>query len=211
VTLQIVSGRTPINIGVITNFQSAPITETLTRNCIDNHARTVEIPKGWRGSFEIARRDSALDKFFAAREHNSYKGYLQAFATITETIAETDGSITQFRYVDVALKLEDAGTWRPDAATTQRVSFIAWRRIDPTQPNDASAFGPHGIRPPGGGGVDPEETTPIFWRSHMNKQARQARADDGSHAGTGSAGRRPADRAEYVRRPAGAKSRRIDG
>jgi hypothetical protein len=49
--------------------------------------------------------------------------------TITETIAEVSGAITQYRYLGALLKLDDAGDYAGDATVKQKVSFVCSRRV----------------------------------------------------------------------------------
>jgi hypothetical protein len=49
--------------------------------------------------------------------------------TITETITEASGSVTQWRYNGVALKYAEAGSWKGDAKVSQRISFRCTARV----------------------------------------------------------------------------------
>jgi hypothetical protein len=88
-----------------------------------------ELPAGWSGGFDLDRADSTLDDYFAARESDYYGGIASPTISITETISEVSGSISQFRYTGVALKFEDAGNKGADKTVGQKVSFKAARRI----------------------------------------------------------------------------------
>ncbi|MFD2271836.1 hypothetical protein ACFS07_13390 [Undibacterium arcticum] len=49
--------------------------------------------------------------------------------TITETIQEVSGSISQYRYLQVLLTLEDAGNYKGDDSVHQKMRFVAARRV----------------------------------------------------------------------------------
>ncbi len=65
---------------------------------IDGIVDFLELPQGWEGSIEVERADNTLDDYFAALEANYYSGKNITTATITETIQEPNGSISQYRY-----------------------------------------------------------------------------------------------------------------
>ncbi|WP_137010151.1 hypothetical protein [Aquitalea aquatilis] len=119
----------PIRISKIMSFDSKPKTTSTELTPLNGQTDELLVPKGWTGSFEVERTDATLDKYWAKFEDDYYNGVPQPAATITETISETDGSTTTFRYVNVILKLEDAGKKEGDKTIRQSVSFTARRRV----------------------------------------------------------------------------------
>jgi hypothetical protein len=77
----------------------------------------------------VERQDSTLDDFWAQFEANYYAGISEQGMTLTETITEPSGAVSQYRYVEVLLKLEDAGSWEGDKTVKQKASFVAARRL----------------------------------------------------------------------------------
>ena len=129
VSLDVVTASGPLNFGLITKFSSKQSSKEEAIKGLDGITRPVRFFDGWSGSFNMERQDSSLDDFFAMLEANYYAGMNEAAVTITETITEVNGAITQYRYTGVLLKYEDAGDWSGDATVKQSVSFVASRRV----------------------------------------------------------------------------------
>lgn len=128
VTLTVTTDSGPLDLNLITNFRSKPEqTEQKTKG-IDGVTRHVRFPDGWSGSFDISRTDSTVDDYFAQLEANYYAGINEQPGTITETITEVSGAVSQYRYTGVLLKLDDAGEFAGDKVVTQKLSFVASRR-----------------------------------------------------------------------------------
>lgn len=128
VSLDIVTPTGPIRFSMVTKFMSKQDLVDKKIKGLDGITRHLRFPDGWTGSFEIERQDSTADDYFAAQEENYYQGQNELPCTITETIQEVNGSITQYRYVGVLLKFEDAGEWKGDESVKQKVSFVSARR-----------------------------------------------------------------------------------
>jgi len=129
VTLDIVGARGPLRFSNITGFDSKPQYKSLESKGIDGIGRFDDLPDGWSGSFKLDRMDSAVDDFFAQKESDFYAGISNSTVTITETIQEINGAITQFRYVGVALTLGDAGNKSSDSKIAMSIGFKASRRL----------------------------------------------------------------------------------
>ena len=128
INLTIVTANGPLNLSLITGFQSAPETAETKVKGLDGVTRHVRFWDGWRGSFSVERADSKVDDYFAALEANYYAGLNEQPATITETITEVSGAVTQYRYLNVLMKLDDAGSWAGDQTVKQKLSFVAAQR-----------------------------------------------------------------------------------
>ena len=129
VSLTIIGPAGPLNFNQITSFMAKQdITDQKVKG-LDGITRHVRFPDGWAGSFEIERQDSTVDDYFAGLEANYYAGLNELPVTITEIITEVSGAVSQYRYLQTLLKIEDAGTWKGDATVKQKVSFVASRRI----------------------------------------------------------------------------------
>lgn len=128
-TLTVVTGGGPLNLSLITNFKSKQDTTEQKIKGIDAITRHVRFFEGWSGSFDLERQDHAADDYFDQLEADYYAGVLETEVTITETITEVDGSVSQRRYREVLLKMDDAGEWKGDASVKQTLSFIASRRV----------------------------------------------------------------------------------
>lgn len=129
VSLDIVGPSGPLRFSLITSFESRPDVTDQKIKGLDGITRHVRFPDGWQGQFQIERQDSTLDDYWAQFEANYYAGVQEQPCTITETILEPNGTVTQWRYVGVLLKLDEHGTYQGDQTVKQRVSFLAARRL----------------------------------------------------------------------------------
>lgn len=128
VTLDIIGPQGPVKFALITKFSSKPnVTENKITG-LDGICRYQLLPDSWEGSFEIERANNSLDDYFAELERQYYAGQNLPPGTITETITEPGGGISQYRYEQVQLKLDDAGEWSGDKSVAQKVMFYASRR-----------------------------------------------------------------------------------
>lgn len=96
---------------------------------MDGNIRHPKFHEGWSGSFMLQRNSDFTDAYFAAQEASYYLGEDQIPLTISETIQESDGTISQFQYTQVVLVLEDAGTFTGTDIVKQSVSFFAARKL----------------------------------------------------------------------------------
>lgn len=129
VSLDIIGPAGPLRFNLVTGFNSKPdITDQKVKG-LDGITRHVRFPDGWSGAFDVTRSDSTIDDYFAQIEANYYAGLNEQPCTITETITEVSGAVTQYRYLQVLLKLDDAGQWQGDQTVKQKVSFVAARRV----------------------------------------------------------------------------------
>jgi hypothetical protein len=129
VALTIVTAKGPLTLNLITAFTCEQDTSDQMVKGLDGVPRPIRHFNGWRGRFELERADSTLDDYFAGLEADIFSGLSEQPATLTETIAELSGAVSQYRFTGVLLKLDGAGEWRGDQAVRQSLSFIASRRI----------------------------------------------------------------------------------
>lgn len=117
-----------LSLSVITNFTRKQDTAKLKSKGIDGIIRHAVVPDGWSGQFDLDRAGAQLDTYFADLESSYYNGSTISNVTITETIEEVDGSISQYRYTGVALEYADAGAAEVDKFVRQRVNWMAAKR-----------------------------------------------------------------------------------
>ncbi len=129
VSLDLITASGALKLNQITGFGSQMVMAEVKVKGIDGITRHVRMPDGWSGKFSLERQDSTLDDYFAQIEANYYAGLTEQPVTLTETIQEVNGSITQYRYMNVLLKYDDAGEWRGDGTVKQSLGFIAARRV----------------------------------------------------------------------------------
>lgn len=129
VTLDITGPQGPLRFTIMTGFDSKPSYKSLDSKGMDGLDRYDDLPAGWSGSFSLDRSDSTIDDFFAQKEANFYSGLSSTPITITETIMEISGAVSQYRYTGVALTLQDAGKKSADNKIAMTLGFRASRRL----------------------------------------------------------------------------------
>lgn len=129
VSLDISGAQGPLRFNQITVFSSKPDVTDQKIKGLDGITRHLRFPDGWSGSFDLERQDSTVDDYFSQIEANYYAGLNETPITLTETITEVNGSVSQYRYLQVLLTLADAGDWKGDASVKQKISFVAARRV----------------------------------------------------------------------------------
>jgi len=129
VSLNVVTPQGNLSLNLITSFSAKPDVTDQKIKGLDGITRHVRFPDGWTGGFSLERQDSTLDDYWAQVEANFYAGTNETPCTITETITEASGAVTQYRYVGVLLMLSDPGSFAGDATVKQSLSFSAQRRL----------------------------------------------------------------------------------
>jgi hypothetical protein len=114
---------------LLESFNSKEDAPIETQIQIDGQVRHPKFHQGWSGSFMLQRNSAFQDTFFALQEAAYYQGLDQIPATITQTIQENDGSVSQWQYTQVVMSFDDAGTYSGTDIVKQRVSFNAARRL----------------------------------------------------------------------------------
>ncbi|MGI4776955.1 MAG: hypothetical protein ACRYGA_02360 [Janthinobacterium lividum] len=122
-------GILALSATAITNFTSQPKTSNVESKGMDAVTRHGVFPEGWRGTFDVDRMSGVLDTFWAQIEADYYAGVNTLPGTITETIAEPDGSISQYRYTGVMFDFKDAGAKAANGLVKQKLDFMASRRL----------------------------------------------------------------------------------
>lgn len=123
----ILGGSAPIS--VITKFDAKPETTELKSKGMDGIVRHGVEPDGWQISIELDRANDTLDTLFALIEDAYYRGVNIDNATVIQTVQEADGSVSQYRYTDVAFKFDDAGSWSNGKHVSQKLTGRGSRRI----------------------------------------------------------------------------------
>lgn len=129
VTVDVVTSAGVLRFPNVTAFTAKQLTHSLESKPLDGRILFAELPAGWEGNFDMERAGSNADDYFAQWENNYYGGLNTDTITITETISELSGAVTQYRYVGVVLKFDDIGERRQDQVIKQKVSFKAARRL----------------------------------------------------------------------------------
>lgn len=119
----------PQSWSIRTGWESTPEYRELTSDGLDGETRRDAVPNGHRLTMRLDRRDASVENYFAAREAAYFNGQVVPLVTITETIREIGGAVTQFRYTGISLRLTGSGSWGGTGPTTQTVEGFARRKI----------------------------------------------------------------------------------
>ena len=126
--VDIVTGKQVV-FPLITGFSAEPQTKQISSEPLNGPPLYAENPNGWRGTIDFDRTDNSIDIFFAGREAAYFKGVSLFNVTITETIQEKDGTTTQFRFPNCALKYSQAGQWKASDKVSLRLDWMGSTRI----------------------------------------------------------------------------------
>lgn len=129
VVVDIIGPAGPLRFSVRTGFSAKANMKSQTVDRADGIIDHLEMPGGWTGTFDFERAGAQIDDYFAETEAAFYRGENLRNGSITETITEPDGSISQYRYQGVAMKYDDAGEKGGTATVKQKISWSASRRV----------------------------------------------------------------------------------
>lgn len=128
IALTVVTSYGTLTFAGLTDFTADPMTTDLKSKLINGTPIFGFIPDGWKGSFKLDRLDPTVDNYWAQVEADYYSGKNIVSGTISESITEADGSVTQWQYTGVILRLEKSGDWGGDKKVEQSVSFEASKK-----------------------------------------------------------------------------------
>ncbi len=117
-----------VDLTHVTGFESRQLTHAIRVDRLDGAQMAAELPKGWEGSFEIERGNSAVDDFIAAAENQFFTSGRVPPGTLYQYVTETDGSTSTYQYDNVVFKLANSGAWKGDSSVKQKLEFFAIRR-----------------------------------------------------------------------------------
>jgi hypothetical protein len=107
---------------ILSSADFKPDFKQLQWKAIDGTNSFAEIPQGWIGTFTVDRAGPDLMDYAVANENDYFLGNTAATVYLQQTITNPDGSTSQYRFVNGAVKLVDAGKWSGDDKVTQTVA-----------------------------------------------------------------------------------------
>lgn len=128
-TVNIISPSGPLRFLIHTGFTARQITSEQKVKRLDGIVDNLVFPEGWEGDFDFERQNSAIDEYFARFEANYYSGIDNGAISITQTIREPGGGLSQWRFVNVVMKFPEGGGWAGAATVKQKVNWMASRRL----------------------------------------------------------------------------------
>jgi hypothetical protein len=114
-----------VDLAHVTGFEAHQVTMAVRVDRLDGVQLGAELPKGWTGSFMLDRGSSAVDDFIAQIEQAYLAGQTINSGTLYQYVNEPDGSTSTYQFNGAVFKLTSAGTYRGDAAVTQKLDFFA--------------------------------------------------------------------------------------
>lgn len=128
VTLRVATTVGILDLSNLTSFKSKMDDTVQKIVLVNGKTRHLRFIQGWSGSFDLERGSSQIDAYFSLLELNQKLGVREPTASITETIQEVDGSVSQFRYRGVILSYPDSGEVAGDKSIKQSLNFMAEER-----------------------------------------------------------------------------------
>lgn len=116
-------GGTVLTLPEIIDYHLTPKTHMDHFVLLNGRPVNNAIPQGGEGTIDLKRVDSTVENFQAQFEANFYSGAPQLKGTLTETINNPDGTVTQYQCQGVILLIEDMGQWKGETAVTQKIKF----------------------------------------------------------------------------------------
>ena len=117
-----------LDLSFVSGFEARQLTQQVRISRLDGTQMGTDLPKGWEGSFDLERGNSAVEDFIAAAEQDYYIGNPSVASIMYQYIAEPDGSTSTYQFDGVTFRLANAGHWKGDSSVQQRLEFYATRR-----------------------------------------------------------------------------------
>lgn len=118
---------------ILQDFTAAEDATIDKKIAIDGTVRHPKFHQGESGSFSIQRNSDFCDVYFASQEAGYYLGQDQLPVTITQTISESNGTVSTWQFTNVVLKFDDMGNFSGTEIVMQKVSFMSSRRLNLNQ------------------------------------------------------------------------------
>jgi hypothetical protein len=129
VSVDINTSNGPLRLPAVTKFTSEPVLGNISVTKLNGITEEAPFPKSWKGTVSIERQDSTADDYQAQWEADYFSGVIRPPSTITETIQESNGGASTFRYTAVQLQLAKAGDKAGDKTVEQDFHWTAQRRL----------------------------------------------------------------------------------
>lgn len=122
---------TPFSLGYVTNWGAKPNTQTVVIGVVTNGGKEVgrRVPKGYTGSFTVARQNGALEDLEQYFQDNFYNGGPEIYSTIHVTINNVDGTVSQYQFPNAILYMTNLGDNSREKEIDQTIEFWAPERV----------------------------------------------------------------------------------
>ena len=110
-----------VTFNVLCKVDFRQMTKQLEWKPLNGNIAFADIPEGWEAGIEFERADSTVQDYFVADEANYLSGGSTTTFYLQETITNPDGSVTQYRYINGAMRLSNAGAYAMDDKVSLKV------------------------------------------------------------------------------------------
>lgn len=97
------------------------MTKQLEWKPLNGNIAFADLPGGWEVNLELDRSDGSVQDYFVLDENNYLSGGTTTTFYLQETITNPDGSVSQYRYINGAMKLSNAGSFAMDDKVSLKV------------------------------------------------------------------------------------------
>jgi hypothetical protein len=118
-----------VSFQIRTGFEARQLTTEVKIKGLDGTTRFAYLPDGYQGTIDFERAGPELETYILSIEAQYFAGQNVQPNQITETIQEPDGTITQYRYTGVMVRLPESGAWKGDSSIKQRLEWCASRKV----------------------------------------------------------------------------------
>lgn len=128
ITFSIILPSGTLALNGVTDYVAKGETSKLPHKGLDGKRKTGIVPDGWQITVKLDRQDPNVDNLIAQIEAAYFAGTNNATGSITESIQEVGGAVSQFQYADVSVDWGDTGNWKGDSLVSQSLTFFASTR-----------------------------------------------------------------------------------
>lgn len=129
VVINTINGVLNITPDLVGEFKFTPVSDWKDWLPVSGFKENAVLPNGHQGTISLIRKNPIIEKFWADFEAAYYQGQSLQYGSITETIKESDGSLTQWLYSNVIFKVNDFGTYKGNEFVMQEMEWRASSRI----------------------------------------------------------------------------------
>lgn len=116
-------------INNIVSFSYRQETIDIMRTTITSATIVADIPRLWSGTIEFIRAGDDVDTLIDDIENDWFTTGIYTNGHMEVTVTDPGGGNYQMRFLDVALKMEEGGTYKGDDLVNVRLGWRAAQRI----------------------------------------------------------------------------------
>ena len=120
---------TIVDLGDVQSVKVTPMFHDVRSSPYNGQPKFGVIPDGYRLSFSITRTGGELENFQLAMNKRFNDGLSIAAAFINETVTNPDGTVNEYQYVGVSLKVSDIGDISREKTVTMAVEAMASDKV----------------------------------------------------------------------------------